>query len=56
MANIVHQQCTQVAKCVVLAGLKLIDLHKAQANVGPHKKERICVLAGTEKSSWEIGH
>ena len=34
--------------------MKLVDLHKAQANVGPHKKEWIRALAGANKSSWKI--
>ena len=44
----------EYCQCVVLSGMKLVDLHKAQANVGPHtKKKRIRALAG---AGWKIGH
>ena len=33
--------------------MKLVDLHKSQANVGPHKKERIHALAETDKIKLE---
>ena len=29
----------EYCQCVVLVGMKLVDLHRAQANVGPHKKK-----------------
>ena len=41
-------------QCFVLAGMKLVNLHKAQANVGPHKKALIRAQAGADKSSWKI--
>ena len=31
------QKSFEYRQCVMLVGMKLADLHKAQANVGPHK-------------------
>ena len=52
-ANQYTQKSFEYRQCVVLAGMKLVDLHKAQANVGPHKKERIRALAGADKIKLE---
>ena len=54
-ANQYTQKGFEYCQCVVLAGMKLVGLHRAQANVGPRKKNNASVCyQGPKNQAGEL--